>query len=598
MNLGNQVFFRNFIILFIVSLSFPVSSTYAQICNPPSMVCSNNNNWDFRDANNCSSAPYDGCSAGDVDLIDIRLVDPNQSGTCISCPAGTLVTWNLEVDLSFGQNGNRSCFALAGDLLVNGVQCCVFSRVNTTQCVSGQQGNTETIDFGTVTFTCGDELELTNVVVGWAANCNTGCDDGQYCPISSKCSNPGNLVIKTPVGAACYETPATCIGQNGQVGVTARGGTPPYSYDWRDASNIQVGTVAEITVAPGTYNVTVTDDDGCTATCSVTLTTAADTEDPQINCPPPIQVINDPGNCGAIVNFMATASDNCPGVMITYSQQPGSFFPVGTTMVTATATDASNRTASCTFAVQVTDNEVTPQCQDITIQLDNSGNASIVPADIDNGSSDNCGIASMSVVPQNFTCSNLGSNQVTLTVNDINGNSESCVSTVTVEDNLPPTAMCVPNLTIPLGVTGQATITAAQIDNGSTDNCGITSLSIAPSTFTCADVGTPVQVTLTATDGSGNMSTCTTSVTVTDPVPPNVSTQNITVQLNSSGTVGITAAQINNGSSDNCGIASMAVSPNTFSCADVGTNTVTLTVIDINNNTATGTATVTPYKTT
>jgi hypothetical protein len=38
-----------------------------------------------------------------------------------------------------------------------------------------------------------------------------------------------------------------------------------------------------------------------------------------------------------------------------YSPASGSFFPVGTTTVTATATDAVGHTASCTFTVTVVD---------------------------------------------------------------------------------------------------------------------------------------------------------------------------------------------------------------------------------------------------
>ena len=573
--------------------AFLTTPSLGQICNPPATVCTNNNNWDYRLPTNCNSAPYDGCSAGDVDLVAIRLVDPNQSGSCVTCTPGALVTWDLEVDLTFGQNGNRSCFALVGDLLVNGVSCCVFSRVNSTTCVSGQQGATETISFGTVTFRCGDELELTNVVVGWAANCNTACDDGIYCPISSKCSNPGNLVIKTPVGAICYEVPASCVGENGQVGVTARGGTPPYSYDWRDSGNNQVGTDPEITVPPGTYSVTVLDDEGCTTTCSITLTTAMDNEDPVITCPQTINVNNTPGQCGANVNFSATASDNCPGVIVTYSHQPNSFFPVGSTVVTATATDASNRTASCMFQINVNDTEVTAVCRDISIPLDASGNASITANQVNNGSSDNCNALSLSVNPSTFNCQNLGPNNVILTASDNNNNSDNCTAIVTVIDNLPPNAICVPTLTVPLDASGSASIVASQVDNGSNDNCGPPSLAISPSSFTCSDVGTPVQVTLTATDGSNNQNTCSTLVTVTDPVFPTVLTQDITIQLASDGTASITTNQIDNGSFDNCGILSMSVVPNTFTCGDVGANSVTLNVTDVNNNTSTNTATVT-----
>ncbi|MGI2336902.1 MAG: HYR domain-containing protein, partial [Dehalogenimonas sp.] len=134
------------------------------------------------------------------------------------------------------------------------------------------------------------------------------------------------------------------------------------------------------------------------------------------------------------------------------------------------------------------------------------------------------------------------------------------------EDLTQPTALC-QNITIQLDATGNATITPAQIDNGSTDNCGIASLTLNKTDFTCADIATnPNPVILTVTDNSGNTSKCNATVTVQDVTPPTALCQNITVQLDADGEAVITASQIDNGSSDACGIASMTVSPNTFNC--------------------------------
>ncbi|MBK7233184.1 MAG: HYR domain-containing protein [Saprospiraceae bacterium] len=69
---------------------------------------------------------------------------------------------------------------------------------------------------------------------------------------------------------------------------------------------------------------------------------------------------NDPGQCGRVVSWTApTASDNCPGVTLAVDpvNANGSFFPVGSTLVTYTATDAGGRTAVCSFTVTVTDTE-------------------------------------------------------------------------------------------------------------------------------------------------------------------------------------------------------------------------------------------------
>ena len=78
------------------------------------------------------------------------------------------------------------------------------------------------------------------------------------------------------------------------------------------------------------------------------------------------------------------------------------------------------------------------QCKDLTINLDSAGQAVITAADIDNGSRDNCTIASLSVSPSHFTSANLGPNTVTLKVVDQSGDQATCSSVVTVRDVLPP----------------------------------------------------------------------------------------------------------------------------------------------------------------
>jgi hypothetical protein len=163
-------------------------------------------------------------------------------------------------------------------------------------------------------------------------------------------------------------------------------------------------------------------------------------------------------------------------------------------------------------------------------------------------------------------------------------------ATLTVQDEEDPVALC-QNISVEL-VNGSATIAAGQVNNGSTDNCGVASLSVNPSVFDCNDVGANT-VTLTVTDAAGNTSTCDATVTVTATAPPIASCQDITVSLNGAGTVSITSGQIDDNSSSACGIQSMVVSPNTFDCDDIGANVVTLTVTDVNGNIDDCTATVT-----
>ena len=198
----------------------------------------------------------------------------------------------------------------------------------------------------------------------------------------------------------------------------------------------------------------------------------------------------------------------------------------------------------------------------------------------------------MALSKTSFDCSNVGNNTVTLTVTDVNGNSSTATATVTVVDNIAPTALA-QNVTIYLNASGTASTTAAAVNNGSSDNCGVATLALSKTSFDCSNVGDN-SVTLTVTDVNGNSSTAIAIVTVKDEVAPVAKCQNIAVYLDQSGTVSITASQINNGSTDACGIASISISQTLFTAA--GTYPVILTVTDVNGNSSTCSATVTVNK--
>jgi large repetitive protein len=108
-------------------------------------------------------------------------------------------------------------------------------------------------------------------------------------------------------------------------------------------------------VGTSTVTATVTDASGNISTCIFEVT-VIDTEAPIISSPVDITVSNDPGQCGAIVTFEATASDNCD-TDISYQPASGTFFSVGTSTVTATVTDASGNISTCIFEVTVIDTE-------------------------------------------------------------------------------------------------------------------------------------------------------------------------------------------------------------------------------------------------
>ena len=290
----------------------------------------------------------------------------------------------------------------------------------------------------------------------------------------------------------------------------------------------------------------------------------------------------------------ASFSSACEVASVGFSTSNFGCDDIGTPISnTVTVTDVNGNQASDAFTVTVVDNvDPVAAAQNITIGLDMNGAASITTGDIDSGSSDACGIESLSLSKTSFSCADVGANTVTLTVVDNNGNSSSADAIVTVQDNINPTALA-HDLSVQLDIGGSVSITTGDVDNGSYDNCSIASMTLSQYEFSCDDVGNN-DVTLTVTDSNGNLSDmhATVTVTVSDDMPPTAIAQNITVQLDAAGAVSITADEINNGSSDNCGIASMELNVYSFSCDDLGDNTITLTVTDGGANSQTVNATV------
>ena len=269
----------------------------------------------------------------------------------------------------------------------------------------------------------------------------------------------------------------------------------------------------------------------------------------------------------------------------------GSSFPIGVTTNTFEAHDAAGNNSSCSFDVTITDIP-TVSTQNIDVDLDSSGNATITAASINDGSSAVSGISDLSIDVSTFECSNLGENTVTLTVTSNSGETATGTAIVTVIDNIAPT-LVLQDVTVELSAEGTVSVDASAFDNGSFDNCGeITFSTNLVETLSCGSLGL-IEVTVTATDASGNQSQNTAILTVEDNLSPAVVTQDITVELDVNGAATITAAQVENGSSDNCGVDSLVLDVTTFDCSDLGENTVTLTVTDASGNEASATAIVT-----
>ncbi|PIQ47788.1 MAG: hypothetical protein COW03_13460, partial [Cytophagales bacterium CG12_big_fil_rev_8_21_14_0_65_40_12] len=303
---------------------------------------------------------------------------------------------------------------------------------------------------------------------------------------------------------------------------------------------------------------------------------------------PDITVNTDLGNCGAVVEFNVDSEDNCSSV-VTYSHAPGSFFPVGTTTVTATATDPSGNTATATFEVTVIDNiaPVITAPADINVFATSASGAVVnytAPVGTDNCSVTTAltaGLADGATFP-------IGTTVVTYTATDASGLTASASFNVIVT-GLPPQIVVPADIT----VSTDAGVCGAVVNYLATETTAIPSSTITydiqPGSFFA--VGTTT-VTATAVNPVGT-SVKSFTVTVNDTEAPIVITQDFTVDLDVNGNASITVADINAGSGDNCGVANIQLDKTSFTCSNVGANTVTLTVTDIHGNSASESAVVT-----
>ncbi|NNM16657.1 MAG: hypothetical protein HKO56_08365, partial [Bacteroidia bacterium] len=100
----------------------------------------------------------------------------------------------------------------------------------------------------------------------------TGLVAGPYTVIVSDisgCTDEVNVTVTAanPVTISCTPADATCAAADGTINTVVAGDAGGLSYAWSDGSSMP----NLMNVVAGTYTVTVTDANGCTATCSATI---------------------------------------------------------------------------------------------------------------------------------------------------------------------------------------------------------------------------------------------------------------------------------------------------------------------------------------
>ncbi|MEM7103936.1 MAG: SprB repeat-containing protein, partial [Bacteroidota bacterium] len=89
------------------------------------------------------------------------------------------------------------------------------------------------------------------------------------------CFTTGSVIISEPMelnGSAIEDQPVLCAGEfNGQSTATFTGGTMPYTYNWDNGETNQTA----LNLGVGTHVLTITDNNGCTATAAVDISEPA-----------------------------------------------------------------------------------------------------------------------------------------------------------------------------------------------------------------------------------------------------------------------------------------------------------------------------------
>ncbi|WP_333819487.1 HYR domain-containing protein, partial [Ohtaekwangia sp.] len=317
------------------------------------------------------------------------------------------------------------------------------------------------------------------------------------------------------------------------------------------------------------------------------------------SCPANIDVSADATACGKSISWTApTVTDNCGVASVIPDHNPGDFFPVGTTVVTYTATDNYGNTANCSFNVKVRDDTppVLVGCPaDFSVPVDPT-TCNAVANWTPPTATDSCDPSPQINANINpGTTLSLGPHTVTYTAKDMEGNQSTCSFIVTVTDATKPVfTNCPANINVTTNP-ATCTATASWTPPTASDNCG-GSLTVTSTANPGATFGLGINtVTYEATDAAGNKETCSFTVTVTDGTKPVIANcpANISVTTNPAtcnAVVNWTAPTV----TDNCDasptVTSTASPGATFG---LGTTTVTYEATDAAGNKETCSFTVT-----
>ncbi|MEM9823301.1 MAG: HYR domain-containing protein, partial [Bacteroidota bacterium] len=242
-------------------------------------------------------------------------------------------------------------------------------------------------------------------------------------------------------------------------------------------------------------------------------------------------------------------------------------------------------------------------CQDLTVSLVDNHEYLLSAQELDGGSTDACEISSYSILEGTFpsdyttvsemtlTCEQYGLSNFTqtLVVTDNLGGTAICVSQITVLDAAPPTLPDYPTATAYLNQQGSVDLDHEDLTFESTDCTPASEIyyiwNPSHDDYDCSHLGTVQTLEFTATDTSDNTTTGTMYITILDTLAPTVIPQNVTINLDATGSATIDYSAFIASASDNCLSEAQIISgyswdesqlPLNVSCEHIGSHEITL----------------------
>ena len=536
---------------------------------------------------NFTSDASDTYNIGQTSVLFVVFDDSNNSASC-----------QLLINLSDNEDPNPICATTTVDLgpdemyVFDGDE--VLLEESSDNCF---QVNFESASPAQVT--C-DDLGSTITV---EVTVNDGRGNTNTCDATVTVTDPNSYCCDGP-DAVCNDFTLVLDGDGkGSISVTdiaaASSTDCGFTSDMLSKTNFDCDDLGNGNVVTYTITDINNDSDNCTSTITV-----QDNSAPMPECKTTTVILDNDGNYDLTeADVFNGGTDNC-GIVNFQSMSPMSVNcdDVGNSVsITVTANDGNGNTANCIALVTPVDNtKPMATCNDFTVELDANGQYNLTQAEVYAGGTDNCGTVNFeSFSPMMVDCDDAQSVvEVTVMVNDGNGNSGMCTANVSVIDVIAPTPICKTS-TVQLDANGKYTLLPDDVYAGGTDNCGdIYFKEMSVHEVDCSQAETTITVVVTASDNSGNPSTCEAFITVDDSIDPVVACFDQTVSFNGQAEITLSPSQLYNaaGSSDNCGTVNL-VSPTSnqiITCDQLGSVVpVTVTINDGNGNTASCTANIT-----